>query len=70
MIGRLLVSHALLVPTKASKSKKQVVHEQKFKDPLSSTCQIRSEFLTWNQRSRGSVFTGGTIFLLDFFVFM
>ena len=29
--------------TKSSKSKNQVVHEQKFKDLLSSTCHISSE---------------------------
>ena len=34
-----LYSHALLIPFKSSKSKNQVVHEQKFKDHLSSTCQ-------------------------------
>ena len=33
-----LNSHALLILTKSSKSKHQVVHEQKFKDLLSSTC--------------------------------
>ena len=34
-----LYSHALLILTKSSKSKHQVVYEQKFKD-LSSTCQV------------------------------
>ena len=38
-----LHSHALLILTYTSKSKIQVVHEQKFKDPLSSTCQISPE---------------------------
>ena len=38
-----LCSHALLIPTKSFKFKNQVVHKQKFKDPLSSTCQISSE---------------------------
>ena len=39
-----LHGHALLlILTKSSKSKNQVVHEQKFKDPLSSTCQVSSE---------------------------
>ena len=33
-----LYSHALLIPLKFQKSKNQVVHEQKFKDLLSSTC--------------------------------
>ena len=35
-----LYSHALLSLLKSSKSKHQVVHEQKFKDLLSSTCQV------------------------------
>ena len=35
-----LYSHALLILTESSKSKNQVVHEQKFKDLLSSTCQV------------------------------
>ena len=35
-----LCSHALLILTESSESKNQVVHEQKFKDLLSSTCQI------------------------------
>ena len=30
---RSLYSHDLLIPTKASKSKNQVMHEHKFKDP-------------------------------------
>ena len=34
---RSLYSHALLILTKSSKSKNQVVHEQKFKEPLNST---------------------------------
>ena len=36
-------SHALLILTKLSKSKHQVVYEQKFKDLLSSTCQVSVE---------------------------
>ena len=36
-------SHALLILTESSKSKHQVVHEQKFKDLLSSTCQVSVE---------------------------
>ena len=35
-----LYSHSVLIPLKSSKSKYQVVHEQKFKDLLSSTCQV------------------------------
>ena len=38
-----LYSHALLILTKSSKSKHQVVYEQKFKDLLSSTCQVSVE---------------------------
>ena len=38
-----LYSHALLILTYISESKNQVVHEQKFKNPLSSTCQISPE---------------------------
>ena len=38
-----LYSHALLILLKSSKSKHQVVHEQKFKDLLSSTCQVSVE---------------------------
>ena len=37
-----LYIHALLILTKPSKSKNQVVHEQKFKIPLSSTYQFSS----------------------------
>ena len=54
-----LYSHALLILTKSSKSKHQVVQEQKFKDLLSSTCQVSVE-RTWNQRSSGSILTGIT----------
>ena len=39
---RYFYSHALLILVKSSKSKIQVVHEQKFKDPQTSTCQFRS----------------------------
>ena len=35
---RSLYSHALLILTKSSKSKNLVVHEQKYKVPLNSTC--------------------------------
>ena len=38
-----LYSHALLILTGSSKSKNQVVYEQKFKDLLSSTCQVSPE---------------------------
>ena len=35
--------HAVLILTELYKSKNQVMHEQKFKDLLSSTCQISPE---------------------------
>ena len=38
-----LYSHGLLILTKSSKSKHPLVHEQKFKDLLSSTCQVSVE---------------------------
>ena len=46
------MSSRSIIPTKLSKFKNQVVHKQKVKDPISSTCQISSErrVLTWNQR--------------------
>ena len=50
-----LYSHALLIIAKSSqfrsKSKNQVVYEQKFKDPLSSTCQISPERIVLNLES-------------------
>ena len=39
-----LYNHALLIPLKSSKSKYQVMHEQKFQDLLSSTCQVSVEW--------------------------
>ena len=36
-------NHALLILTESSKSKHQAVHEQKFKDLLSSTYQVSAE---------------------------
>ena len=38
-----LYGHASLIRLKSSKSKHQVVHEQKFKDLLSTTCQVSVE---------------------------
>ena len=55
-------SHALLILLKSSKSKHQVVHEQKFKDLLSSTCQVSVERIVW-----GSIPIGSNILPLDFF---
>ena len=63
-----LYSHALLILTESSKSKNQVVHEQKFKD-LSSTCQVSPERIVLDlepevMRGLGSI--GGNILLLYF----
>ena len=62
-----LYSHALLILTKSAKSKHQVVHEQKFKDLLSSTCQVSIErrvldLISEVMRGPGSIPTGGNIF--------
>ena len=59
-----LYSHALFIPIKSIKSKYQAVHEQKFKDPLSSICQVSVERRVLNLRSEvmrglGSIPTGG-----------
>ena len=56
-----LYSHALLILTK---SKNQVVHEQKFKDLLSSTSQVSQERIVLDLKSDvmtdlGSIPTGG-----------
>ena len=63
--------HALLILTKSSKSKNQVVHEQKFKDLLSGTCLTSSERIVLDLesevlRGKGSIPTGGNILSLDF----
>ena len=58
-----LYSHALLILTQSSKSKNQVVYEQKFKDLLGSTCQVSVE-----RRGPGSIPTGGNIFHWIFFL--
>ena len=57
-----------------SKSKYQVVHEQKFKDLLSNTWQVSVERLVLNleseaMRGRGSIPTVSNILSLDFFGF-
>ena len=62
-----LYSHALLILTKSSKSKHQVVHEQKFKDLLSSTCQVSVERsmldleseVQWFNTHWGNIFVSG-----------
>ena len=66
-----LYSHALLILSKSSKSKNQVVHKKKFKDPLSSTCQISSERKVLDSESvaTGSVLNEGNILLLNSFLF-
>ena len=58
-----LYSHALLIPLKSYMSKNQVVHEQKFKDLLSSTCQVSVERIVLDLESEvmrcpGSIPTG------------
>ena len=67
-------SHALLILTQSSKSENQLLHEQKFRDLLSSTCQVSPERMVLDLESKvmrglGSIPTGGTIFSLDFFCF-
>ena len=67
-----LYSHALVIPLKSSKPKYQVVHEQKFKDLLGSTCQVSVEMVVLDlesevMRGPGSIPTRGNILLLDFF---
>ena len=67
-----LCNHAQLIPTKSSKSRYQVVHEHKFKDLLSSTCQVSVEKRVLDleseaMRSLSSIPTGGNILSLDFF---
>ena len=67
-----LYSHVLLNLLKSSKSKYQVVHGQKFKDLLISTCQVSVErivldFESEAMRGLGSIPTGGNILPLDFF---
>ena len=66
-----LYSHALLILTKSSKSRHQVVHEQKFKDLLSSTCQVSVERSMLDLGSEVQWFNShwGNILLLEFFVF-
>ena len=61
-----------MIPLKSSKSKDQVVHEQKFKDLLSSTCQVSVErivldFESEAMRGPGSIITWGNMLSLDFF---
>ena len=66
-----LYSHALLILTKSFKSKHQVVHEQKFKDLLSSTCQVSVERSMLDLGSEVQWFNThwGNILLLEIFVF-
>ena len=61
-----------MIPLKSSKSKYQVVHEQKFKDLLSSTCQVSVEGIVLDleseaMRGHGSIPTEGNILSLNFF---
>ena len=68
-----LYSHNLLILT-VQKFKNQVVHGQKFKDLLSSTCQVSVERRVLDlesevMRGLGSIPTGDSIFHWIFFVF-
>ena len=61
-------------PLNLSKSKYQVVHEQKFKDLLSSTFQVSVERIVLDleseaMRDLGSIPTVGNILSLEFFCF-
>ena len=62
-----LYSHDLLILTKSSKSKYKVVHEQKFNDLLSSTCQVSVERSTLDLESEVEWFNThwGNIMLLE-----
>ena len=66
-----LYSHTLLILTKSSKSKHQVVHEQKFKDLLSTTYQVSVERSMLDLESEVQWFNThlGNIFYWIFFVF-
>ena len=66
-----LYSHALLILTKSSKSKHQVVHEQKFKDLLSSICQVSVERSMLDLESEVQWFSThwGNILIVDIFCF-
>ena len=66
-----LYNHALFILTKSPKSKHQVVHEQKFKDLLSSTCQVSVERSMLDLGSEVQWFNThwDNIFLLEFFAF-
>ena len=67
-----IYSHALFILTKSSKAKNQMMHDQKFKDSLGSTCQIRSErrVLDLELEIPGLILIGGTNLSLELFVFM
>ena len=67
-----LYSHVLLILPKSSKFKNQVVHEQKFKDLLSSKCPVSLERIVLDLESEGYErprfnTQWGNILLLDFF---
>ena len=66
-----LYSHALLILNKNhSKSKNQVVHEQKFKDLLSSKCPVRVGGACWTLNPGPVVqYSLGVIFCYCFILF-
>ena len=49
-----LYSHTLLILLKSSKLKHQLVHEQKFRDLLSSTCQVSVERIVLDLKSEAA----------------
>ena len=57
-----------MIPLKSSKSKFYVVHEQKFKDLLSSKCQVSVERIVLDLESEGLVlFPLGVTFFSKFY---
>ena len=69
-----LYSHALLILTESLKSKNQGVYELKFKDLLSSICQVSPERFVLHlesevMRGPGSIPRGGITFFTGFFGF-
>ena len=68
-----LYSHGLLIPIKSSKSKNQVMHEQKFKDPLTNTCPLSSERRAldseWEVHERPEFYLHWGNIATDFFLF-
>ena len=64
-----LYSHALLILTKSSKSKHQVVHKHKFKDLLSSQVSVERSMLDLESEVQWFNTHWGNILLLEFSCF-